>query len=241
MSGRRGGLGNGLPQARVSSTFAVRAKRFCKTPRRRAPLEKTPCPRNASQSEEASPTRRQKIFYRPKKIDARPFPRDRRLMKSARQKRVFPEKHSSCHHIFYEHIISHSISMPGTLLLTHAVTLHPPCGEKVSASVVLLCPSRSSTESFQNVKTKKYHGDATNLFFHNLIFPCVTIFFHDIVGCLYHLCSQGVQRAEPARPCLNKSGPAPLQSRFGPCASPFRSRKSGEKKCPSAEQACSPN
>ena len=163
-------------------------------------------------------------------------------MKSARQKRVFPEKHSSCHHIFYEHVISHSISMPGTLLLTHTVTLHPPFGEKVSASVVLLCPTRSSTESFQNVKKKKYHGITINLFFHNLIFPCVTIFFHDIVGCLYPpLCSQGVRRAEPVRLCLNNSGPVPLQSRFGPCASPFRGRKSGEKKCPSAEQACSPN
>ena len=205
------------------------------------PSKKRPAPEMHRRVRKLRRPGAKKFFTDRKKIDARPFPRDRRLMKSARQKRVFPEKHSSCHHIFYEHIISHSISMPGTLLLTHAVTLHPPCGEKVSASVVLLCPSRSSTESFQNVKTKKYHGDATNLFFHNLIFPCVTIFFHDIVGCLYHLCSQGVQRAEPARPCLNKSGPAPLQSRFGPCASPFRSRKSGEKKCPSAEQACSPN
>lgn len=127
----------------------------------------------------------EKIFADRKKSTRVLFPRVRRLMKSARQKRVFPEKHSSCHHIFYEHVISHSISMPGTLLLTHTVTLHPPCGAKVSASVVLLCPARSSTESFQNVKKKKYHGITINLFFHNLIFPCVPIFFHDIVGCLY--------------------------------------------------------
>lgn len=150
-----------------------------------SPRKKPPCPRAASQLAAIPPAQRRKIFADRKKIDARPFPRVRRLMKSARQKRVFPEKHSSCHHIFYEHVISHGISMPGTLLLTHTVTLHPPCGEKVSASVVLLCPTRSSTESFQNVKKKKYHGITINLFFHNLIFPCVTIFFHDIVGCLY--------------------------------------------------------
>lgn len=186
MPGRRGGLGNGLPQARVSSTFAVRAKRFCKRRAEELPSKKNALPPRcvATCGSFADPAPKN-FLPTEKKIDARPFPRVRRLMKSARQKRVFPEKHSSCHHIFYEHVISHSISMPGTLLLTHTVTLHPPCGEKVSASVVLLCPARSSTESFQNVKKKKYHGITINLFFHNLIFPCVPIFFHDIVGRLY--------------------------------------------------------
>lgn len=206
-----------------------------------SPRKKTPCPRAASQLAAIPPAQRRKIFADRKKIDARPFPRARRLMKSARQKRVFPEKHSLCHHMFYEHVISHGISMPGTLLLTHTVTLHPPCGEKVSASVVLLCPARSSTESFQNVKKKKYHGITINLFFHNLIFPCVPIFFHDIVSRLYPPLFPGGTARRTGGLCLNNSGPVPLQSRFGPCASPFRGRKSGEKKCPSAEQVCSPN
>lgn len=131
-------------------------------------------------------------------------------MQSARQKHVFPEKHSLCHHMFYEHVISHSIHMPGSLLLTHTVTLHPPCGAKVSASVVLLYPDRSSTKIFQNVKTKKYHRIATNLFFHNLIFPCVPIFFHDIVSCLHPLVPKGYSAP-------NRSG---LPEQFGPRSAP---------------------
>ena len=175
-----------------------------------SPYRKTPSPRFASQSAAASPTRRRKNFSVRKKVVAGPFPRARRRMQSARQKHVFPEKHSLCHHMFYEHVISHSIHMPGSLLLTHTVTLHPPCGAKVSASVVLLCPDCSSTEIFQNVKTKNTIASQLIYFFHNLIFPCVPIFFHDIVGCLHPLVPKGYS-------AQNRSG---LPEQFGPRSAP---------------------